>query len=82
MCVERVVSRADHIIRTPISEDKSVDVVLHVPCLVLVQAEDNNCLVVVETLVLKQREEPVFDEVGSEVGGSVVSVVDLYLCLA
>ena len=82
MCVERVVSRADHIIRKPISEDKSVDVVLHVPCLVLVEAEDDDRLVVVEALVLKQREEPVLDEVSGEVCSCVVSVVDLYLCLA
>ena len=82
MGVKRVVSGPDDIVWKPIAKDKGVDVVLHVPRLVFVEAEDDDRLVVVETLVLKQREEPVLDEVGGEVGSRVVSVVDLYLCLA
>ena len=48
--------------------------------LVLVEGEDDDRAVGVEAVVVEQWIEPVLEEVGAEVGGGVVRVVDHVRC--
>ena len=77
MRIERIVRLPNEVLRQALAKYEGVHPVLLRIRLVLVEGEDDDRAVGVEAVVVEQWIEPVLEEVGAEVGGGVVRVVDL-----
>ena len=77
MRIERVVRLPNEVLGQALAEHEGVHPVLLRIRLVLVEGEDDDGALGVEAVVVEERVEPVLEEVGAEVGGGVVRVVDL-----
>lgn len=76
MGVESVVRRVTQVRGDAIAEDEGIDAVVNVVRLVLVEREQDDRAVVVESGVREQRRQPEIEPVAREVDGRVVPVVD------
>ena len=77
MRIERIVRLPNEVLRQALAKYEGVHPVLLRIRLVLVEGEDDDGSLGVEAVVVEQWIEPVLEEVGAEVGGGVVRVVDL-----